>query len=240
MRAAANVCGIGIKTARRVCSSTLDFGNLPPCNPPKIRVSAKEKCRRIASRFSPFIKALIRRKIHEMYKAQKQVTANDLLRNLQYAAPDEEAFRISTSTLKLLLHGMGFSYQKIKNRTTIYERMDLTVKRIRYLRRKRELMQRNAYFVFMDETWVHTGMSHVKDWIDHNAIKNPRDARNAGLTSGPTPPNSRGKRGIVIGAITEDGPLLDVFEVIISGTTTDDGDYHRVSLLPNFLNISIL
>lgn len=86
---------------------------------------------------------------------------------------------------------------------------------------------KNALLVYTDETWEFAGMSHSYDWLDPQIEENPFLARKRFRTTGPTPGQGRGKRAIVIGAISIEGVVRESFEVLISGKSTEDGDYHR-------------
>ena len=127
-----------------------------------------------------------------------------------------------------------------RNRSVIWDSPDLVRKRAIFLKAIKEHRDENACSFYMDETWVHTEMTQRRDWIDHRNLKgwswikgyNTSDtdvpaAQRKGLTAGPRAASSRGKRAIVIGAITESGPLLSSMDVFVSGAHTDDGDYHK-------------
>jgi hypothetical protein len=94
----------------------------------------------------------------------------------------------------------------------------------KYLVRKNRTIQqcRNEGYllVYMDETWVYSGMTHKRDWLDPIVEDNPSAARRFFRTVGPTPAQSRGKRAIVIGSICQDGIIQESMEILISGKTT--------------------
>uniref|UniRef100_A0A8R1HUY5 Tc1-like transposase DDE domain-containing protein n=1 Tax=Caenorhabditis japonica TaxID=281687 RepID=A0A8R1HUY5_CAEJA len=79
--------------------------------------------------------------------------------------------------------------------------------------------KQNAYFGYFDETWVFEGMVSRKAW----QIRDSDMYQKARLvcTENPVPDSkkgaSRGKRGIVVAVITEDGILKETENVYISG-----------------------
>jgi hypothetical protein len=70
-------------------------------------------------------------------------------------------------------------------------------------------------------------MGHTHDWIDTHIEENPVASFRKNRTVGPKQPTSRGKRAIVLGAVSFDGIILESCKTFVSGKNTD-GDYHRV------------
>lgn len=89
-----------------------------------------------------------------------------------------------------------------------------------------EIRKSDALVIFQDETWIFAGMGHSRDWIDKTLEVNPFESYRKYGTVGPTPPKTRGKRCIVIGAVCVEGLLLDAFS-LIDGGHTESGDYHK-------------
>lgn len=104
-----------------------------------------------------------------------------------------------------------------------------------------EIRTSNALVIFQDETWIFSGMGHSRDWVDKNLEANPFESYRKYGTAGPIPPKTRGKRCIVIGAVCDEGLLLDAFS-IFDGGHTESGDYHKTmsgDLFKNWLLDSI-
>ncbi|VDN20314.1 unnamed protein product [Cylicostephanus goldi] len=119
-----------------------------------------------------------------------------------------ENFALSLSTLCALVRGLGCSYRTNDGQRLI-QRADLVAKRKEYLHAI-ALARRGDYIVYMDETWVYSGMSKKMGWNDNNI---PRFA-----------PQSTFARAIVIDALAEDGVIAPCTKVFVSGRLADDGD----------------
>ncbi|EYC20689.1 hypothetical protein Y032_0021g369 [Ancylostoma ceylanicum] len=96
----------------------------------------------------------------------------------------------------------------------IFERPDLTRKWAPYLSAV-ERARANNCFVYIDETWVFPSMTKKKEWNNNTILRFVSASKN------------KGRRAIVIGAITEHGIVPGCTKVLINGRTGADQDYHH-------------
>ncbi|CAO4367631.1 unnamed protein product [Caenorhabditis nigoni] len=186
----------------------------------------KEKNRRLAGRLSVFEKFQITKKLHEMWKNDENVT----LDVIHEWAKANIAFKFERTMFYHILQGMGFTHKKRSQNTILVERPDIVKRRIEYLRKKDHMDRGGVYFAAVDESWNHDGMTPDEAWQHSNATMYER-SRMVNLDtpmSGPNKGKHRGKRGIVLAMLTEDGVLEGSEKVIISGTKEKDQklDYH--------------
>ncbi|PIC53348.1 hypothetical protein B9Z55_003087 [Caenorhabditis nigoni] len=140
-------------------------------------------------------------------------------------------YRYGLSTLGCALAGMGLCYRQKSHNPIIEERRDLIFLREKYLKGMKYLRTQNGYFVFFDETWVFAGMVLGKGWQIQWGTMYER-ARLANIEKPlpvPKKGKNKGKRGIVMAVLSEDGILEGSVKVIISGGNVDDQkeDYHQ-------------
>uniref|UniRef100_A0A8R1IIA3 Tc1-like transposase DDE domain-containing protein n=1 Tax=Caenorhabditis japonica TaxID=281687 RepID=A0A8R1IIA3_CAEJA len=92
------------------------------------------------------------------------------------------------------------------------------------------LREQRAYFGYFDETWVFEGMVSREAWQirDRDMYQKARLVCAECPVPGPKKGASRGKRGIVVAVITEDGILKETENFYISGCKSKDQkeDYH--------------
>ena len=74
-------------------------------------------------------------------------------------------FTASLSTLKRILHSMGYKYKKVNNCKIIIESPRLQSLKLKFLRRYLQLAEENVSFVFLDETWLNQNGSPVRRWV---------------------------------------------------------------------------
>ncbi|KAK6046991.1 hypothetical protein COOONC_15504 [Cooperia oncophora] len=135
---------------------------------------------------------------------------------MMMAYPD---FTYSSTTLWRLVKGLGFSYKILKGQRYIFERSDLAKKRSLYLRKIEEARRRGDCIVYMDETWVFAGMVKRRGWSDNTMSRFPTAAEIQRYSCGKTAGKNKGRRGIVMTAMSEDG--------IVPGCTHVFVDRHR-------------
>lgn len=80
--------------------------------------------------------------------------------------------------------------------------------------------------VYMDETWVWSGMKKSYEWIDQSIKINPFRGYQEFHTTGPKPSTTRGARAIVIGAINQQKVIIESCK-LFRGGKMEDGDYHK-------------
>ncbi|CAJ0605443.1 unnamed protein product [Cylicocyclus nassatus] len=175
-------------------------------------------------RHGPVWGELVKEAIHRRHREEQDLTMEDLHEELSLR---HENFTLSLSTLRRLVRGLGFSYRKNDGQRLIFERADLVAKRKEYLRAIALAREREEYIVYMDETWVFSGMSKKMGWKDNNIPRFAPQSTFARYSYGRSAGKNKGKRAIVIGALAEDGVIPQCTRVFVSGRMTDDGDYHR-------------
>ncbi|CAJ0589274.1 unnamed protein product [Cylicocyclus nassatus] len=175
------------------------------------------------TRYGPQWGDIVKQAIHGRLRNEENVTIADLHEELSSAHED---FTLSRATLHRLVRGLGFSFKKNPGQKFIFERSDLVAKRDHYLRAIASARERGEYLVYMDETWVFSGMTKPKGWNDNNIPRFAPRSTFARYSYGKTASKNKGRRAIVIGALAEDGIIPECTRVFVSGMV-DDGDYHR-------------
>jgi transposase len=101
--------------------------------------------------------------------------------------------------------------------------------------RQLEHLRKHGFFiVYIDETWFWEGIANDKDWLPPRALMDhPERLRREYGTVGPTPPKSKGRRAIIIGAVSEEGLIHGATKIFKSGKN-EDGDYHSAMNAPLF------
>uniref|UniRef100_A0A914XRB2 Tc1-like transposase DDE domain-containing protein n=1 Tax=Plectus sambesii TaxID=2011161 RepID=A0A914XRB2_9BILA len=131
-----------------------------------------------------------------------------------------EEFDLSMTSLRQIMRGMGFRFGKINKRSVLFERMELVDKCRTYLLTIEKYRSEKRKIIFCDKTWIFTGMSATYGWMDEYAWEYPNQFKYAG----PKVSTSRGKRAIVIHAITKDGLVEGADRIMFQGDNS--GDYH--------------
>ncbi|RCN39044.1 hypothetical protein ANCCAN_15036 [Ancylostoma caninum] len=134
---------------------------------------------------------------------------------------------MSKWTFYYFLRGLGFSYKINKGQRFIFERPDLALKRAAYLQTIAEARSRGSCLVFIDETWVFDRMTKKRGWNDNTIPRFAPASVMEEFSCGKTAAKNKGRRAIVISAITDEGVVPDCTKVIISGRNSVDQDYHR-------------
>ncbi|KAI4463747.1 ig(immunoglobulin) and lrr(leucine rich repeat) domain [Holotrichia oblita] len=142
------------------------------------------------------IKIVVGNVIYEMYKGKKHLTANSLQEVLEH----RNILQTSSTSLRRLLHLLGFRFKKDDNRRALVEKNDIAVLLFSFLRKYQTILtcslQRDI--VFLDETWIFSKGSQTKSWQDGN-IKSVRK-----------PEGYDGKRFIVLHAGTRNSFIANV------------------------------
>ncbi|KHJ84721.1 hypothetical protein OESDEN_15562 [Oesophagostomum dentatum] len=167
---------------------------------------------------------VVRHHVHDKLKQEEAVTVEEVRAALAEAYP---TFTRSRTTLQYFMRGIGFSYKINRGQRFIFERADLIRKRAAYLAAVEDARRRNCCLAALEETWVFDGMVRLRGWNDNTIPRFAPAATMREFSCGKTAGKNKGRRAIVISAITEDGVVPGCTEVIISGQTLADGDYHR-------------
>uniref|UniRef100_A0A8R1DRV6 Tc1-like transposase DDE domain-containing protein n=1 Tax=Caenorhabditis japonica TaxID=281687 RepID=A0A8R1DRV6_CAEJA len=179
-RATAMLTGFHRSTVARHVSGTI---RRPNDDKLLVKLNKTEKARHITSKLSIPQRALLMKRIHEIWREKKGETG----------------------------------YCK-------------TTRRV--LNKKKELDDENAFFAAFDETWVHDGMAPTSGWQHQNTTmyKKARMVDVESAQSGPDKGKERGKRGIVLAVLTEDGVLKGSEKILVDGDDEKNqkADYHGV------------
>ena len=89
---------------------------------------------------------------------------------------DEIHFPYSITSLSLVLEMLGFKYKKPQRESIIHERADLVAWRESFMRRIQEIRKNepDREIVHTDETWLNAGHRIKREWVDLEALQNPR------------------------------------------------------------------
>ncbi|KAK0426237.1 hypothetical protein QR680_009601 [Steinernema hermaphroditum] len=177
---------------------------LPGCRP-RLSLSNKERSEGMVEESDPLVVHLLEQEIDKRYRIGKPVVVNDILDALKSIEAVSDCIPQSISSLRRLIIGLGYRYKKVNGRYNLTETGDVIHKRLRYLERIQKLRNEHCVLVYCDETWCFEGMTHHHDWTPTSPLA---ELQMKGLCFGPSAPTTRGKRAIVLHAITEEGPRM--------------------------------
>ena len=123
------------------------------------------------SKLDEFDLGVIRRIVHGYYVRNETLS----LKKLQKQLKEDIAFPYSISSLGFVLKKLGFRFKR-RQRESIHERSDLIAWRESFLRRIKEIREKEPerQIVYTDETWLNSGHRVKKEWIDLKALEDPR------------------------------------------------------------------
>ncbi|EYC05442.1 hypothetical protein Y032_0082g1585 [Ancylostoma ceylanicum] len=134
---------------------------------------------------------------------------------------------MSKWTFCYFLRGLGFSYKINKGQRFIFEHPDLARKRAAYLSTIGEAGSQGSCLVFIGETWVFDRMTKKRGWNDNYIPRFAPASVMEEFSCGKAAAKDKGRRAIVISAITDEGVVPDCTMVIISGRNSVEQDYRR-------------
>lgn len=108
-------------------------------------------------------------------------------------------------TLHLLLRDMNFEFVKRSWNSTLIERNDILLWRIKYIEDVYKYREQGISIYYLDETWVNVGDCNNKIWQDKTMMSLRGDVFLNGLSFGTPSPTGKGKRLIVIHIGSEEG-----------------------------------
>ena len=196
---ASKATGSSISTIKRIMKEER------PRSPGKKRPNRKK-----FTKLDSFDLSVIRRIIHSFYSMNESPTLTKLLKKLK----EEINFH--------MLRTLGFKYKKRVRESILNERSDLIMWRESFLRRIREVREKEPQreIVYTDETWLNGGHRVKKEWVDLKALENPRRSIKEYGTVGCTKDNvGKGKRIIIVDCITENGPVPGVLWIFSAGSS---------------------
>ena len=108
----------------------------------------------VFSKLDEFDLGVIRRIVHEYYARNETFSLKKLQKQLE-----EIVFPYSISTLGFVLKKLGFRFKRRQRGSIIHERSDLIVWREPFLRRIKEIREKEPerQIVYTDETWLNSG-----------------------------------------------------------------------------------
>ena len=142
----AEATGSSLSTVRRIVQQKDG-----PKTPGKKTPNRKEEF----SKLDEFDLGVIRRIVHGYYARNEAFS----LKKLQKQLKEEIAFSYSISTLGFVLKKLGFRFKRRQRESIIHERSDLIAWRESFLRRIKELREKDPerQIVYTDETWLNSG-----------------------------------------------------------------------------------
>ena len=162
---------------------------------------------------------LLRRIVHGYYARNETFSLKKLQKQLE-----EIAFPYSISTFGFVLKKLGFRFKRRQRESIIHERSDLIAWRESFFKKNKGNLRTEEperQLVYTDETWLNSGHRVKKEWIDLEALENPRrsihDYGTVGCTKDPV---GRGKRLIIVDCITEGGPVPGALWTFSTQTTS--------------------
>lgn len=114
---------------------------------------------------SNFTKDAIRRTIYQMHEKKYHVT----LKSLQQILEEKDIVKFSLSTLRSVVHRIGFRFRLENNRKYLCELNHVVAKRIDFLTEYSKNLNVYKYeVVFLDETWIFSKGSSKRTWNDES------------------------------------------------------------------------
>ena len=173
----------------------------------KRQVKKRKNRKEEFSKLDEFDSNVIRGIVHGYYSRNENFSLKKLLNKLR----DEIHFPYSITTLSLVLKMLGFKYKKRQRESIVYERADLVAWRESFMRRIQEIRKNepDREIVYTrDETWLNAGHRIKKEWVNLEALQNPRRSIADHGTVGCTKDlMGRGEASIIVDCITENGPI---------------------------------
>ena len=168
------------------------------------------------TKLDSFDLSVIRRIIHSFYSRNESPTLTKLLKKLK----EEINFPYGRTHLFRLLKTLGFKYKKRGRESILNERSDLIMWRESFLRRIREVREkdpeRNSLYRRNMVKWRSQGK---KGMGGLKSLRNPRRSIKEYGTVGCTKDNvGKGKRIIIVDCITENGPVPGALWIFSAGS----------------------
>ena len=120
------------------------------------------------------------------------------------------------------LKHLDLSIKKRGRESILNERSDLIMWRESFLRRIREVSEKEPQreIVYTDETWLNGGHRVKKEWVDLKALENPRRSikEHDGTVGCTKDKVGKGKRIIIVYCITENGPVPGALWIFSAGS----------------------
>ncbi|CAJ0595792.1 unnamed protein product [Cylicocyclus nassatus] len=216
-------CGIGHRTVERLRAETDLSRKAIPRTIAPVAMNPKQRTIEALEVHGDEWGDIVRQFMHQKFKQEKHVTVAEILDELKQLHP---SFDLSETAFYYLLKGLGFTYRRNAGQRYIFERPDLVSRRSTYLDAIAQARSSNCCIVYLDETWIYDCMSKAKGWVDTNIPRFAPESVFQHFSHGKTATKDKGKRAIVISAMTEVGIVPGCTKIIISGRDAV-GDYHQ-------------
>ncbi|VDK56208.1 unnamed protein product [Cylicostephanus goldi] len=167
--------------------------------------------------------SVIRHFVHAKFRNEVSVTVADLWNEMKETYP---TFPLSQTTFYYLLRGLGFTYRINDGQRYIFENPSIVDKRARFLTKVEQARRENHLIVYLDETWVYDSMTRKRGWNDDTIPQFAPASTMEEFSCGKTHAKNKGKRAIVIGAMSEEGIIAGCTRVIFSGQGLIEDDHH--------------
>ncbi|GMR34837.1 hypothetical protein PMAYCL1PPCAC_05032, partial [Pristionchus mayeri] len=163
----------------------------------------------------------------EFFAVYKRMTLKQLKdRKSEWLGEKDKDRPCSIPTIRLLLHGMDFSFIKLQTRTHVYMDSGLCRLQAHFLWKMDQLRKAGNLLIWScNETWVHKGMRPRMGWQDCQAAKFPLTFLKNGLTAGNSAQWMKGERLVIVACLSHDGFRCP--KVWRTGKEDDGGDYHK-------------
>lgn len=209
------LCGISRRTVHNIANRSED-------NDGRVSSPGRKRARKSLPKIDGCDLHLIRKRMHDHFKANSIVTLNILHAELKDDLP---SFPYSRVTLWRILKQEGFKFKKRGNRLYILERPEIVHWRSKYIRAILAMRAAGKQIVYTDETWVNQGYTTSHAWYDKKVEDNPFQAqRRKGLSLGYKDPSGKGQRLIISHVGGSNGFIPNMQDVFRSKKT---GDFHE-------------
>ena len=166
-----------------------------------------------------FDKQQIRCTVNALYRQRQLPTTTNILKALN---PD---ITLSKSCLRLTLLELGFRFRKSEDdRKIVFERRQVILSRIEFLRKIRKYREDGLDVVYLDETWVNQNHHKAYGWLPN--LKPFGEDIGEDKCPLPNIPSGKGKRLIILHAGSENEGFIENCDLTFVAKEKD-GDYHR-------------
>jgi len=205
--------GISVCTIRKIISEYEANGTVE--SPRRSR----PRQRTIFNCLDEFDRNAIRMKVHSIYLRGEIPNLDKVLREIN---DDDTLPNFSRTSLFRVLKKLNFVYKRRSRDCMLIDRDDIICWRRNYLRKLRQYRAEGRKIYFTDETWVTSGHTTSKAWVD-TTVESAKQAYLQGKSTGPNNPTSKGKRLIVLHISSETG-FVDGGAYVFPASKTSD--YH--------------
>ncbi|CAH2102128.1 unnamed protein product [Euphydryas editha] len=220
VKTTADMLGISVPSVYRIIKDYKENSQITPPIIEKNRPTFSDK-------IDDFTKSAIRRKVHSFFIKGELPTLKKVLNDIN---EDDTLPNFKRTTFYKILKHLKFKYIKRQSNHAIIDSDDIVLWRRNYLYKMKDFRKENRRIFYMDETWVNSGHTVNKTWVDPT-VKSKRQAFLDGLSTGAKNPTSKGRRLCVVHIGNEDGFVEGASWIFESKSS---GDYHESMDALNF------